>query len=203
MNAGQIKMVGISGLISAIAEVVRIVALIIIGAAAVTAAVKAGGDGKAAASASVGGSTMILQIISLVVELIFAWMLFMVGSYLSKVRGRGAAMTFAMIAIAIIIVQIILGFISPGSTGASFQASGIVAIIMLVLFIVKGVMIILLGVNALQGGSGAWKAWGVLAIIAGACTAVIVLSFLSPFLWIAAGIVLMVAASGSAKTASA
>lgn len=198
MNAGQIKMVGISGIISAVAEVVRIIAFLVIGAAAVSAAMKAG-DGKAA-TASVGGNTMILQIISLVVELIFAWMLFMVGSFLSKVRGRGMAMTFALVAVVIIIVQIIIGFIQPGA-GASFQTAGIIGIIMLVLFILKGVMIILLGVNALQGGSGAWKAWGVLAIIAGACTAVIILSFLSPFLWIAAGIVLLVAANGSAKSA--
>lgn len=198
MNAGQIKMVGISGIISAVAEVVRIIAFLVIGAAAVSAAINAG-DGKAATS-SVSGNTMVLQIISLVVELIFAWMLFMVGSFLSKVRGRSMAMTFALVAIVIIIVQIVLGFIQPGA-GASFQAVGIIGIVMLILFILKGVMIILLGVNALQGGSGAWKAWGVLAIIAGACTAVIVLSFLSPFLWIAAGIVLLVAASGSAKAA--
>ena len=158
------------------------------------------GDGKAA-TASVTGNAMIIQIINIVVELIFAWMLFMVGSFLSKVRGRGMAMTFAMIAIAIIVIQIIIGFIQPGQ-GASLNAVGIMGIIMLVLFIAKGVMLILLGVNALQGGSGAWKAWGVLSIIAGACTAIIILSFISPFLWIAAGIVLMVAGSKSAKEAA-
>lgn len=195
MNSGQVKMVGWSGLAYAIMVVLTIIVTIGFAASVMSTAMKAG---QAPVST---GTPIIPQIVSLIANLVFIWMLFSVASFLSKARNASAVMPITMVIIVIVILEIIGGFAGYG--GASFNVSGIIAIIMLVLMIAKGILLILLGVKALAGGTGAWKAFGILVIIAGALTAIIVGLIIAPFVWIAAGIVLMVAAFGTAKTMGA
>lgn len=195
MNSGQIKMVGWSGLAYAIMVVVSVVVTIGFAASVMSTAMKAG---QAPVST---GTPIVPQIVSLITNLVFIWMLYGVASFLSKVRNASAVMPITLVIIVIVILEVIGSF--AGFGGASFNVTGIMAIIMLVLMIAKGVLLILLGVKALAGGSGAWKAFGILVIIAGALSAIIVGLIIAPFVWIAAGIVLMVAAFGSAKAPAA
>jgi hypothetical protein len=188
-------MVGWSGLAYAIMIVITIVVTIGFAASVMSTAMK---TGQAPASTS---TPILPQIVSLIANLVFIWMLYGVANFLTKVRNATAVMPIALVIMAIVVLEIIGGFAGYG--GASFNVSGIIAIIMLVLMIVKGILLIILGVKALQGGSGAWKAFGILVIIAGALTAIIVGLIIAPFVWIAAGIVLMVAALGSAKAPAA
>ncbi len=108
-----------------------------------------------------------------------------------------------MIVAALVVVQAVLSIVGGQTPSFSLSGAGIVGIITLVAWIASGVMVLLLGVKSLGAGTGIMKAFGILLIIAGACTAVIVLFFISPFVMIAAAIVLGIAMMGEAKKATA
>jgi hypothetical protein len=189
MNAAQIRMVGISAWVYLAMIVVTIIAGVVFVAQAVS-------SGKA-------GTPMAMSIVSLIAGLVYAWMLWNVADFLETHRKIGGAKMIAMVLIALIVVDVVLSFTGVGAASFSLTGVGILGIVMLVSTIVKGVLMILLGVKALGAGTGIMKAFGVLLIIAGACTAVIVLIFLQPFLMIAAAIVLGIAMMGEAKKATA
>jgi hypothetical protein len=190
-------MVGWSGLAYAIMIVVTFIVTIAFAASMISTAMKAG---QAPASTS---TPIVTQIVSLIANLVFCWMIFGVANYLTKVRNVSAVMPIGMVIIVLVILEIIGGFVGVRGVSFNMTGAGIFAIVMLVIMIAKGILLIVFGVKALGGGSGAWKAFGILVIIAGALTAIIVGLIIAPFVWIAAGIVLMVAAFGSAKAPAA
>ncbi|MGE0737330.1 MAG: hypothetical protein AB7P50_21535, partial [Alphaproteobacteria bacterium] len=126
------------------------------------------------------------------------------NKYLVNVRKHTKSQMLIYVIIAIELVQIILGIVGLGGV-ASFSAIGVGAIISLVLTIAKGVLMIIVGVQVMGAikDSGAMKGFAILYIIAGACTAVILLIFLAPFLAIAYSICLGVALSAEAKKVTA
>lgn len=188
MNASQTRMVGISALVYLAALVVTIVA----GFLLIRSAVSGG---------ATAGTPIVSTIIGLIASLAFIWMVWNVNNYL-KAKNINSGTMWVMILAALIVVEIILGFL--GARGASFSTTGagIWGIVALVITIAKGVMMILFGVASLKGGAGAFKGAAILMIIAGACTAGIITLIVQPFVLIAYAIVLAVAMFGLAKSAA-
>jgi hypothetical protein len=182
--------------ISAWAYLAMIVVTLVAGALFVVQAV---GDVRAGRAA---GTPMSMTIVSVISTFVYAWMLWNVGNFLESHRKIGGSKLIALVLVALAVVEVILSFAGAGAASFSLSGVGALGIIMLVMTIAKGVLLILLGVKALGAGTGIMKAYGVLLIVAGACTAVIILVFLYPFLMIAAAIVLGIAMMGEAKRAA-
>jgi hypothetical protein len=179
MNAGSLKQTGLSGLIWGVLAI----AVFLVGILFVARAVSSG-----AAPSAAGGSAMIIKIFSLVAALALIWVLFNLSKLLD---GIGTMACYGTMLVTLILA--IVGLLNI--------QSGILALILLVL---QGVGLILVGVFSLMSkkiNNGAFKAFSILLIIAGASLALVILAFLYPFVALAAGICLFVSMNAAAKSA--
>ncbi|MGE0736833.1 MAG: hypothetical protein AB7P50_18995 [Alphaproteobacteria bacterium] len=196
MNSSQVRTAGLVAYIHAAVIVLVLILGFVFAASMISDAAK----GKTVTPGSFG----ITSILGWIQAIVYIAMLYLFNKYLVNVRKHTKSQMLIYIIIAIELVQIILGIAGLGGV-ASFSAIGVGAIISLVLTIAKGVLMIIVGVQVMGAikDSGAMKGFAILYIIAGACTAVILLIFLAPFLAIAYSICLGVALSGEAKKVTA
>ena len=196
MNSSQVRTAGLVAYIHAVVIVLVLILGFVFAASMISDAAK----GKTVTPGSFG----ITSILGWIQAIVYIAMLYLFNKYLVNVRKHTKSQMLIYIIIVIELVQIILGIVGLGGA-ASFSAIGVGAIISLVLTIAKGVLMIIVGVQVLGAikDSGAMKGFAILYIIAGACTAVILLIFLAPFLAIAYSICLGVALSGEAKKVAA
>ncbi|HEX5690783.1 MAG TPA: hypothetical protein VFX76_12305, partial [Roseiflexaceae bacterium] len=192
MNSSQVRTAGLVAYIHAAVIVLVLILGFVFAASMISDAAK----GKTVTPGSFG----ITSILGWIQAIVYIAMLYLFNKYLVNVRKHTKSQMLIYVIIAIELVQIILGIVGLGGV-ASFSAIGVGAIISLVLTIAKGVLMIIVGVQVMGAikDSGAMKGFAILYIIAGACTAVILLIFLAPFLAIAYSICLGVALSAEAK----
>jgi len=137
------------------------------------------------------GGTRAVQLLVPLATLAFVAMMYFIGAMLSHPLGKAAAYA----ALGAALVSLVLQFVRIGG--------GTVA---LAVAVVLGLAMIAAGVMALlQGGSGAWRAFAILFVIAGvlnALKAVVIGEIVYPFIACAAGIVLFVAMNAAAKQAA-
>jgi hypothetical protein len=93
---------------------------------------------------------------------------------------------------ALALVFLFLHFVRIGGTSAAI----IVSVLLGITMIAAG------AIAAMQSGGGAWKAFAILLILAGALKAIVIGEIVYPFIACAAGIVLFVAMNGAAKRAA-
>lgn len=171
MNSGTLKMTGIAGLAWGVLVLVAYIAIFVF----VGRAVSGGGSGGAA----------IIMILGLLAAIAFIVMMFFLSMQMTNQIGKIACY-------AAIVMQIIVSLLQFMQI-----TSGGLALIILILL---GIAIVLVGVfGVMQGGSGAWKAFSILLIVAGALKIIIVGEVIYPFVACAAGIVLFVAMNAAAK----
>ncbi|MGE4011303.1 MAG: hypothetical protein AB7G15_04105 [Alphaproteobacteria bacterium] len=196
MNSSQVRTAGLVAYIHAAVIVLVLILGFVFAASMISDAAK----GKTVTPGSFG----ITSILGWIQAIVYIAMLYLFNKYLVNVRKHTKSQMLIYVIIAIELVQIILGIVGLGGV-ASFSAIGVGAIISLVLTIAKGVLMIIVGVQVMGAikDSGAMKGFAILYIIAGACTAVILLIFLAPFLAIAYSICLGVALSAEAKKVTA
>lgn len=197
MNSSQVRTAGLVAYIHAVVIVLVVILGFVFAASMISDAAK----GKTVTPGSFG----ITSILGWVLAIVYIAMMFLFNKYLVNVRKHTKSQMLIYIIIIIEVVQIILGIIGLGGAAVSFSAIGVGAIISLVLTIAKGVLMIIVGVQVMGAikDSGAMKGFAILYLIAGACTAVILLIFLAPFLAIAYSICLGVALNGEAKKVAA
>ena len=165
MNSGTLKMTGLAGLAWGILVLVAYLAVFVF----VGRAVSGGGTGGA----------IIVTILALVAAVAFVVMMFLLSQQIASSIGKIAC--YAAIVLQIIVV--LFQFIQMTSGGLA-----------LVILILLGIAIVLVGVfSVMMGGSGAWKAFAILLIVAGALKIIIVGEVIYPFVACAAGICLFIA----------
>lgn len=174
MNAGSFKMTGIAGLAWGVLVLVAYIAIFVF-------------VGRAMSGAG-GGSAIIVTILGLLAAIAFIIMMFFLSTLMTNQIGKIACYG----AIVMQIIVTLLQFMQITSGGLA-----------LVILILLGIAIVLVGVfGVMQGGSGAWKAFSILLIVAGALKIIIVGEVIYPFVACAAGIVLFVCMNGAAKRGS-
>jgi len=171
MNSGSLKMTGIAGLAWGVLVLVAYIAIFVF-------------VGRAVSGAGAGG-TAIVTVLGLLAAIAFIVMMFLLSMQMANQIGKIACY-------AAIVMQIIVSLLQFMQI-----TSGGLALIILILL---GIAIILVGVfGVMQGGSGAWKAFSILLIVAGALKVIIIGEVIYPFVACAAGIVLFVAMNAAAK----
>ncbi|MCW5774146.1 MAG: hypothetical protein KIT16_21060 [Rhodospirillaceae bacterium] len=190
MSSGTLRLTGVAGLVWGLVAILAFILIIVVGAGAVSSAMKNAGDADAArrAAAAVSGAP-ILKIIQIVGALALMWMLFQLAQVFRG--GMGAMVCYATLVVTLVLV--VLGLLSMAG------------IITLVLTVLQGIGLLFVGIAGLMSKpvtNGSFKGFSILMIVLGACSAIIVLAFLYPFLALAAGIVLFVSMNGAAKQAA-
>lgn len=173
MNSGTYKMTGMAGLAWGILVLVAYIAIFVF-------------VGRAASGGGTGGA-VIVSILNLLASVAFIAMMFLLSTQLTNQMGKIACYAAIVMAIIVLLFQFIQ------------ITSGGLAVVILILL---GISIIGVGVfGVMQGGSGAWKAFSILLIIAGALKVIIVGEIVYPFVAGAAGIVLFVAMNAKSRLA--
>lgn len=175
MNSGSFKMTGIAGLAWGVLVLVAYIAIFVF-------------VGRAM-SGGAAGSAAIVTVLNLLAAIAFVVMMFFLSMQLTNQIGKIACYGAIVMQIIVTLIQ----FMQITSGGLA-----------LIILILLGIAIILVGVfGVMQGGAGAWKAFAILLIVAGALKVIIIGEVIYPFVACAAGIVLFVAMNGAAKRGAA
>ncbi len=165
MNSGTAKMTGLAGLAWGILVLVAYLAIFVF-------------VGRAVAGSGTGGAA-IVQIIALLAAVAFILMMFLLSQQITNSIGKIACYAAIVLQIVVVLFQFI-----------QMQSAGLALVILILL----GISIVLVGVfGVMMGGSGAWKAFAILLIVAGALKIIIVGEVIYPFVACAAGVMLFVA----------
>jgi hypothetical protein len=164
MNSGTLKMTGLAGLVWGVLVLVAYLAIFVFVGRAVS-----GGT----------GGTIIVQILALVAALAFIVMMFLLSQQIASSIGKIACYAAIVLQIVVVLFQFI-----------QMQSAGLALVILILL----GISIVLVGVfSVMMGGSGPWKAFAILLIVAGALKIIIVGEVIYPFVACAAGVMLFIA----------
>jgi hypothetical protein len=171
MNSGTARLTGLAGLAWGVLVLVAYLGIFVFAGRAATG----GGTGGA-------GVVVVLGLLALVAMIA---MLYFLSTQLSSQIGKIACYAGLVFAILLIVFQ----FAQPGGAAIPLVAS-----------VLLGISCIVIGVfGVMQGGAGAWKAFAILLIVAGALKTIVIGEIIYPFVACAAGIVLFVAMNAAAK----